>query len=100
MSTASSRWFAPARRAVSVMTAGLLMVPIVGSLTASPAGASSPGPLTISMTSSTNPVAPGSELTYTIDSANTGGARVDGVTLTDQINGLTGLILTSSVGSC
>ncbi len=58
-------------------------------------------PASISVTPSTNPVASGTQLTYTIDVANTAdGAVLNEVVLTDQISGMTGLILTSNVGSC
>jgi uncharacterized repeat protein (TIGR01451 family) len=58
-------------------------------------------PATISVVASSNPVASGTQLTYTINVANTAdGAVLNDVVLTDQIEGMTGLILTSTVGSC
>ncbi len=65
----------------------------------SPAHAAQPASVT--MTASTNPVSSGTQLTYTIDITNTAdGAVLNDVVLTDQVEGMTGLILTSSVGSC
>ncbi len=58
-------------------------------------------PASITVTASANPVASGTQLTYTIDVANTAdGAVLTDVVLTDQLEGMTGLILTSTVGSC
>jgi uncharacterized repeat protein (TIGR01451 family) len=54
-----------------------------GSATADPAS-----PLTVTMTASPNPVSSGQEITYTITTVNTGGARVDNVGLSDQLNGV------------
>jgi uncharacterized repeat protein (TIGR01451 family) len=59
-----------------------------------------PGRVGITMSASSNPVAAGSQLTYTIDVQNTPGASIEDVALTDQVEGLTGLILTSNVGTC
>src|SRR5262249_6148396 len=84
-----------ARRLLRLLMA-LLLVPIAA---LTPAAADAASPLSISMTTSANPVASGASLTYTITVVNTGGARVDEVALTDQLNGLTALIRTSSVGS-
>ena len=67
------------------------------SVTVAPAD---PNPMSISMTASSNPVASGDELTYTITVQNTGGSRVKDVAMHDQINGMRDLILTSTVGSC
>ena len=55
---------------------------------------------------SSDPVASGQQLTYTITVVNTGGAKVNNVVLTDQVNGVGGigvppqLVLTSSRGGC
>lgn len=87
-------------KALAVGMSTVLLTAAVGSSIALLPARASNVPLTIAVTPSANPVSSGAELTWTIDAANTGGARVDGVVLTDQINGLTGLILTSSVGSC
>ena len=76
---------------------GLFGAPLAGP---APALADAASPLSITMTASANPVASGSQLTYTINVTHTGGARVNSVKLEDQINGMTGLILTSTVGSC
>lgn len=71
---------------------------------ASPASAQNP--VSISITAGPSPVASGQQLTYTIVMTNTGGAKVTEVTMTDTVNGMTGidgtnaLVLTSTVGSC
>jgi uncharacterized repeat protein (TIGR01451 family) len=73
-------------------------------IAASPASAQNP--VTIDVTSGPNPVANGQQLTYTIVVTNTGGAKVTELTLTDEVNGLSGvdttnqLVLTSTHGSC
>ena len=54
----------------------------------------------VDMTAAPSPVASGDSLTYTISMGNNGGAKVQGVYMTDQINGMTNLVLTSTVGSC
>jgi uncharacterized repeat protein (TIGR01451 family) len=61
------------------------------------AGAS---PVSISMTSSPNPVPSGSQLTHTITIANTGGSKVSNVAVTDQVPEMTGLILQATAGTC
>jgi uncharacterized repeat protein (TIGR01451 family) len=88
-----------ARRIIAATAAIGVVAALTVPLLAAPAAAD-PVPLSISMSASSNPVASGTELTYTIDVVNNGGAQVDDVILTDQINGLTGLILTSTVGAC
>ena len=63
-------------------------------------------PLAVTVTASPSPVASGAELTYSITIVNTGGAAVDDVVVTDQLNGVGGigvppqLALTTTVGSC
>lgn len=58
-------------------------------------------PASISMAASSNPVASGTQLTYTLNVSNTAdGAVLNDVVLTDQVEGMTGLILTSTVGTC
>ncbi len=58
------------------------------------------------MTASPSPVASGTEITYFITAVNTGGAKVDNVVMTDQLNGVGAigfpplLALTSSRGTC
>jgi uncharacterized repeat protein (TIGR01451 family) len=55
---------------------------------------------------SSDPVASGQQLTYTITVVNTGGAKVNNVVLSDQVNGVGGigvppqLVLTSTRGGC
>jgi uncharacterized repeat protein (TIGR01451 family) len=62
--------------------------------------ASSDGPLSITKTASSNSVVSGASLTWTIVVSNTGGAALSGVQLTDQVNGMTSLVLTASPGTC
>ena len=63
-------------------------------------------PVSLTNADAPDPVASGSEITYTITARNTGGAKVDNVVLTDQLNGVGGIgvppqfVLTSSRGSC
>lgn len=64
------------------------------------------GPLTITNVDSPDPVQSGSQIVYTVVVTNTGGAKVNNVHLTDQINGVVGLgnppllDVTSSQGAC
>ncbi|MDQ3756688.1 MAG: DUF11 domain-containing protein, partial [Actinomycetota bacterium] len=91
------------RRGASAFIA-VLLVAMGFAIGASPASAQNP--VSIDVTSGPNPVANGNQLTYTIVVTNTGGAKVTELTLTDQVNGLTGidttnaLVLTSTVGTC
>ena len=68
--------------------------------------AAAASPVSLTQSASSNPVGSGEQLTYTIVTTNTGGAKVSGVVLTDVVNGLTGvdgvgpLTLTSNVGTC
>jgi uncharacterized repeat protein (TIGR01451 family) len=66
-------------------------------------------PISVTKTATPSPVASGQQLTYTIQLVNTGGAKVNNVVLTDQVNGvgviqsppaLPQLIITSSKGVC
>jgi uncharacterized repeat protein (TIGR01451 family) len=57
-------------------------------------------PFVVTMTPSANPVSSGSQLTYTIDVTNAGGDITQDTVLNTQISGMTGLILTSNVGTC
>jgi uncharacterized repeat protein (TIGR01451 family) len=88
------------RKRVLSSAAALLLVAGGLSVAVSPA-AYAAQPATISVTASSNPVASGTQLTYTINVSNSAdGAVLNDVVLTDQIEGMTGLILTSSVGTC
>lgn len=84
----------------------LAIVLTIGLEGAQPALADPPSPLSVTKTASPSPVASGTELTYTITIENTGGAAVDNVVMTDQLNGVAGigtppqLALTSTAGSC
>ena len=69
--------------------------------------AADPGsPVALTNVDSPDPVTSGAEITYTITARNTGGAKVDNVVLTDQLNGVGGIgvppqfVVTSSRGSC
>ncbi len=57
-------------------------------------------PFVVTMTPSSTTVASGESLTYTIDVNNSGGDITQDTMLVAQTNGLTGLILTSNVGTC
>ena len=57
-------------------------------------------PFVVTMTPSSSTVASGDSLTYTIDVNNSGGDITQDTMLVAQTNGLTGLILTSNVGTC
>src|SRR4029079_638717 len=66
-------------------------------------------PLTVTKTANPSPVTSGGQLTYTISIKNTGGAKVDTVVMTDQVNGvgtiqsppgLPQLTITSTQGPC
>ena len=63
-------------------------------------------PFTIANADSPDPVASGSQLTYTITMVNTGGSKATNVVFSDQVNGVGGigvppqLVLTSTRGSC
>src|SRR6476661_7431493 len=66
-------------------------------------------PITVTKTASSNPVASGAQLTYTIVVKNTAGGSISNVVLSDQVNGLgviqsppalPQLIITSTKGSC
>jgi uncharacterized repeat protein (TIGR01451 family) len=85
------------------LLSGIAVLLLVGgglSIVTSPA-AHAAQPASITMAASSNPVASGTQLTYTINVSNTAdGAVLTDVVLTDQIEGMTGLILTSTVGTC
>ena len=91
--------FRPVRALATTLVASLVVtLPALAAL--APPAQSDPVPITVTVTPSQTSVPSGSSLTYQIHVENTGGARVDDVVLTSQINGMTGLILTSTVGSC
>src|SRR5262245_14368271 len=76
----------------------LLSAVAIGGPALESAGAT-PGPVSINMISAPNPVASNAQLTHTITIANTGGAAVSDVAVTDQVPGMTGLILQSTAGT-
>lgn len=90
--------------AALVLMFGALQPAAIAPVLADPAS-----PLSVTKTATPNPVASGDQLTYTISVKNTGGAKLDNVVMTDQVNGvgviqnppaLPQLIITSSKGSC
>src|SRR5437763_12240621 len=86
------------QRVMAVLGASVL-VPFVGVGTAHADTQPQNQPIAITMTASANPVAPGSSLTYAITVTNSE-PQVANVRLSDQINGLSNLVLTSSRGYC
>lgn len=103
--TTPTRWTSLFRRQGAPWRAavfGAILLLIGGGLTfATGPAAYAAQPATVSVTASSSPVASGTQLTYTINVANSAdGAVLNDVVLTDQIEGMTGLILTSTVGSC
>lgn len=68
-----------------------------GALTPARADAS---PFQVTVTPSASTVASGQQLTYTVDVKNTGGDITTETTLNAQVQGMTGLVLTSNVGGC
>lgn len=82
----------------------VVLLALAGSLlamaTAPPAARADDSPFAVTMTPSADPVSSGSQLTYTIDVTNAGGDITQDTVLNTQISGMTGLILTSNVGSC
>jgi uncharacterized repeat protein (TIGR01451 family) len=87
-----------------------VLATFVAQLVVVPAAIADPGsPLSVTKTATPNPVASGAQLTYTIVVQNLGGAKVDNIVLTDQINGvgviqappaIPQLTITSTKGSC
>ena len=95
----------------SRLAAALGSALIVASLVAtiSPVLADPASPLQVTKTANPSPVTSGGQLTYTISMKNTGGAKVDTVVMTDQVNGvgtiqtppgLPQLTITSTQGPC
>jgi uncharacterized repeat protein (TIGR01451 family)/fimbrial isopeptide formation D2 family protein len=76
-----------------------VLVPVVGVGTAHADTQPVNQPIAVSMAASSNPVAPGGSLSYTITTTNTE-PQVANVRLSDQINGLSNIVLTSSRGYC
>jgi uncharacterized repeat protein (TIGR01451 family) len=93
------------RRIRPIRSRGLAAAFVLAVLTAFVAVVQGPAqaddsPFVVTMTPSSNPVASGSSLTYTIDITNAGGDITQDTVLNTQISGMTGLILTSNVGGC
>src|SRR6185369_16309858 len=87
----------------------LLLMLALGPVGAVPVSADPSSPLQVTKTANPNPVTSGGLLVYTIAIKNTGGAKVDSVVMTDQINGvgtvqappgLPQLTITSTQGPC
>ena len=100
--TYSRRGRSAARRPRTLASAVLLA--LVGSFfvmaSAPPPAQADDSPFVVTMTPSANPVSSGSQLTYTINVTNAGGDITQDTVLNSQISGMTGLILTSNVGTC
>ena len=93
------------RRIRPILSRGLAAALVLAVLTAFLAVVQGPAqaddsPFVVTMTPSSDPVASGSSLTYTIDVTNAGGDITQDTVLNTQISGMTGLILTSNVGGC
>jgi uncharacterized repeat protein (TIGR01451 family) len=90
----------------NALAAGLTAILALATVGVPIAPADPASPFAITNVDSPDPVASGAELTYTITVVNTGGAKVNDVVLSDQVNGVGGigvppqLVLTSSRGSC
>ncbi|MDQ1382151.1 MAG: hypothetical protein QOJ71_2870 [Actinomycetota bacterium] len=96
------------RRVVRTSLAGIVAL-IALVLAGGDALADPSSPITVTKTASSNPVASGAQLTYTIVVKNTAGGSISNVVFNDQVNGLgviqtppalPQLILTSTKGSC
>lgn len=88
------------RTFVSTVLLALLTGSFFAIVAAPPPANADASPFVVTMTPSANPVSSGSQLTYTIDILNDGGDITQSTELNSQINGMTGLILTSNVGTC
>jgi len=99
----STSTISPTQRFAAALLSALLMTSALPAVGAPVAAAN---PLSITNVDSPDPVLSGSQLTYTIEIQNTGGAKVANAVLTDQINGVAGfgnpplLDVVSSRGSC
>lgn len=93
----------PLHRFGAALMSALLMVSALPAFGMPVAAAN---PLSITNVDNPDPVVTGSELLYTIEIVNNGGAKISNVVLTDQINGVVGfgnpplLDVVSSRGSC
>lgn len=94
-----SRSARPIRVRALVVAVALAVVSAFLAAVSGPAQADA-SPFVVTMTPSSNPVASGSSLTYTIDVTNAGGDVTSDTVLNTQISGMTGLVLTSNVGGC
>jgi uncharacterized repeat protein (TIGR01451 family) len=90
--------FLASRRTVAGLIAVMLAAVLPSVVTAQTASAS-PTPISVTMNASSNPVASGSSLTYTIVTTNSE-PQVTNVGLSDQLTGLTNVVLSSSRGFC
>src|SRR3954447_13156740 len=64
-----------------------------------PEASATPDPISVAMSASANPVAPGSPLTYTVVASNNEPQGAN-VRMADQLTGLKNVVLTSSRGYC
>ena len=97
------------RTVITALAATALIILSMGPGIPSPVLADPISPIAVTKTASANPVASGAMLTYTIRMENLGGAKLDNVVMTDQVNGvgtvqappgLPQLTMTSTKGSC
>ena len=77
-----------------------LLVSALVALAVPPPAAADASPFTVTVTPSATTIASGQQLSYTFDVKNTGGDITTGTTLNSQLQGLTGLVVSSNVGSC
>ena len=94
---------------ITALAVAALVILSMGPGVASPVLADPASPIAVTKTASADPVASGAILTYTIRMENLGGAKLDNVVMTDQVNGvgtvqappaLPQLTMTSTKGSC
>ena len=71
-----------------VLAAAIALASLVLQQGVAPALADPASPFAVTVTGDPSPVASGAQLTYTISITNTGGAKVDSIVMTDQVNGV------------
>jgi large repetitive protein len=108
-SSVAGRRSSARHRARVLLGAGALLLSTLQPAFVAPASADPTSPLAVTKTANPSPVTSGGQLTYTITMKNTGGAKVDTVVMTDQVNGvgtvqsppgLPQLTITSTQGPC
>jgi uncharacterized repeat protein (TIGR01451 family) len=86
-------------RRITAILAAALLVPFVGMGTGDADTQPNSQPFDVTMTASSDPAALGSRLTYTITTTNSQ-PQVADIRLSDQVAGLSDIVLTSSRGYC